>query len=359
MKKIAELAGVSLGTVSHVLNDTARVREPLRKRVMDAVHATGYQPSQLARGLRRDKTNILAMIIPDILNPFFPGVVRGAEDVAFSNGYRLVLCNTDNDHGKEVTHLNALRTYLPSGLIVIPSDFSELTAQTETWRRAGAAVVCVDRLPRNWSGDSVTINNAAGAFEAASYLLGLGHRRIACITGPLHLTNSQDRLKGFRRALRASKIDLAPGFQQESGFDRAGGYAKTKLLLRMVPRPTAILACNDMIALGALLAIREERLHCPDDISIVGFDGLDLTETTTPQLSSVYQSPYQLGATAVQLALDRVADKDSPVRHIVLKTELRVRESVAPPRNDAVKSASARSRAAGAPMPAALQMGKS
>ena len=346
MKKIAELAKVSLGTVSHVLNGTARVRDPLRKRVMDAVHATGYQPSQLARGLRRDKMNILAMIIPDILNPFFPGVVRGAEDVAFANGYRLVLCNTDNDHSKEMMHLNALRTYLPSGLIVLPSDFSDLTAQAESYARAGAAVVCVDRLPRDWKGDSVTINNAAGAFEAASYLLGLGHRQIACITGPLHLTNSQDRLKGFRRALRSAKIELAPGYVQESAFDRAGGYAKTKVLLRMVPRPTAILACNDMIALGSLLAIREEKLHCPEDISLIGFDGLDLTETTTPQLSSVYQSPYQLGATAAQLALDRVANRENPGRHIVLKTELRVRESVAPPWNGVSKGGSARVRAA-------------
>jgi len=331
MKQIAELAGVSLGTVSHVLNDTARVREPLRKRVLEAVRTTGYQPSQLARGLRRDKTNILAMIIPDILNPFFPGVVRGAEDVAFSNGYRLVLCNTDNDHGKEVMHLNALRTYLPSGLIVIPSDFSDLTAQTESYRRAGSAVVCIDRLPRNWDGDSVTINNAEGAANATSYLIGLGHRQLAAITGPLHLTNSQDRLKGFKRAIRQAGLEVAPNYLQETTFDRAGGYGKAKLLLKMIPRPTAILACNDMIALGALLAIREAGLHCPDDISLVGFDGLDLTETTSPQLSSVYQSSYQLGATAAQLALDRVEKKNSPVRHIILKTELRIRDSVAAP----------------------------
>ncbi|MGC2636912.1 MAG: LacI family DNA-binding transcriptional regulator [Acidobacteriaceae bacterium] len=333
MKQIAELAGVSLGTVSHVLNGTAGVREPLRQRVLDAVRVTGYQPSQLARGLRRDKTNILAMIIPDILNPFFPGVVRGAEDVAFAKGYRLVLCNTDNDHGKEVMHLNALRTYLPSGLIVIPSDFSDLTAQTESYRQAGSAVVCIDRLPRNWDGDSVTINNVDGAFNATSYLIGLGHRDLAAITGPLHLTNAQDRVRGFKRALRRAGLEISPSYIQETTFDRAGGYAKTKILLKMLPRPTAILACNDLIALGALLAIREEKLRCPEDISLIGFDGLDLTETTTPQLSSVYQSPYQLGAEAAQLALDRVAQKNSPVKHIVLRTELRIRESVAPPPN--------------------------
>lgn len=331
MKQIAELAGVSLGTVSHVLNGTVNVREPLRKRVLDAIQATGYQPSQLARGLRKDKTNILAMIIPDILNPFFPGVVRGAEDVAFANGYRLVLCNTDNDHDKEVSHLRALQSYLPSGLIVIPSDFSELAAETDSFRKAGTAVVCIDRLPRNWEGDSVTINNAEGSFNATSYLIDLGHRHLAAITGPLHLTNSQDRLKGFKRALRRAGLDAGPGYLQETTFDRAGGYSKAKILLRMVPRPTAIMACNDMIALGALMAIREEGLRCPEDISIVGFDGLDLTEMTTPQLTSVYQSPYQLGAAAAQLALDRVAEKTSPVRRILLKTELKIRESVAPP----------------------------
>ena len=156
MKQIAQMADVSLGTVSHVLNGSARVREPLKRRVLEAVESLGYQPSQLARGLRRDKTNMVGMIIPDLTNPFFPAVVRGAEDVAFSNGYRLILCNTDNDHAKELAHLDQLRTYLPAGLIVIPSHFSDLTAQAECYRKAGAAVICVDRLPKYWKGDSVT-----------------------------------------------------------------------------------------------------------------------------------------------------------------------------------------------------------
>ncbi len=137
MMMIAELAGVSLGTVSHVLNKSAGGRESVRKRVLDAMEATGYQPSQLARGLRPDKTNMIGMIIPDLTNPFFAAVVRGAEDVAFSNGYRPILCNADNDHSKELAHLNALRTYLPAGLIVIPSNFSDLTVQAQFYRKAG------------------------------------------------------------------------------------------------------------------------------------------------------------------------------------------------------------------------------
>jgi LacI family transcriptional regulator len=154
---------------------------------------------------------------------------------------------------------------------------------------------------------------------------------LAAITGPLDLTNSQDRLKGFKRALRQAGLEIVRDYLQETTFDRAGGYAKTRVLLQMSPRPTAILACNDLIALGALLAIRDENLRCPEDISLIGFDGLDLTEMTTPQLSSVYQSSYQMGAAAAQLALDRVANNCGPIRRIILKTELKVRGSVAPP----------------------------
>jgi DNA-binding LacI/PurR family transcriptional regulator len=165
MNDIAKMARVSLGTVSNVLNNSAVVRDSLRKRVLDAVKATGYQPSQLARGLRRVKTNVIGMIIPDITNPFFPAVVRGAEDVAFSNGHRLILCNTDNDHSKELVHLNELRTYLPAGLIVIPSNFSDLTAQAESYRQSGTGVVCIDRLPKDWSGDTVTVDNEGGGLQ--------------------------------------------------------------------------------------------------------------------------------------------------------------------------------------------------
>jgi DNA-binding LacI/PurR family transcriptional regulator len=338
MKEIAKIAGVSLGTVSHVLNDSAAVREPLRKRVMDAVDALGYQPSQLARGLRRDKTNMIGMIIPDVTNPFFPAVVRGAEDIAFTNGYRLVLCNTDNDHAKEIVHLKELRTYLPSGLIVIPSNFSDLTAQAEEYRKAGTAVVCVDRLPKDWNGDTVTADNEKGAYEATNYVLRQGHKRLAVIMGPRHLTNAQDRLKGFKRALLEKKMHIGPEWIQEATFDQHGGYTKTLLLLRMIPRPTVIFAGNDMMAFGALLAFREARLRCPEDISIMGFDNLDLAEMTSPPLSSVSQPGYQMGTTAARILVDRVRGDNGPVKHIVLETALKIRSSVAPPLEESLRA---------------------
>jgi LacI family transcriptional regulator len=331
MQEIAKMARVSLGTVSNVLNNTAKVREPTRKRVLEAVQAVGYQPSQLARALRRDTSNMIGMIIPDITNPFFPAVVRGAEDVAFSNGYRLVLCNTDNNHSKELVHLNELRTYLPAGLIVIPSNFSDLTAQAEIYRKAGTGVVCIDRLPKNWIGDSVTADNEEGSYNATRYLIKMGHARLAVITGPLHLTNAQERLSGFKRAIREAKLQLAPEYIQETSFDKSGGLSKALVLLRLIPRPTAIFAENDLIALGALLAIREAGLRCPEDVSLMGFDDLDLAETTHPSLSSVSQSGYQLGTTAAKLLLDRLAGDRSPAKHLVLQTSLRLRHSVAAP----------------------------
>jgi DNA-binding LacI/PurR family transcriptional regulator len=330
MKEIARMAGVSLGTVSHVLNGSARVREPLRQRVEEAVQSLGYQPSALARGLRRDRTNMIGMVIPDVTNPFFPAVVRGAEDTAFANGYRLVLCNTDNDHAKELAHLNELRTYLPSGLIVIPSDFSDLTRQAESYQQSGAAVVCVDRLPRRWQGDSVTVANEQGAYAATKHLIDLGHERIAVITGPLHLTNAEQR-RGYRRAMTEASLAITPEYMQEASFDLRGGRSRALLLLRMLPRPTAIFAGNDMIAMGVIQAIRDLGLRCPEDVSVMGFDDLDFAALINPPLSSVFQPGYQLGATAARILLDRVRGDSGPARHLVLQTELRIRESVAPP----------------------------
>jgi LacI family transcriptional regulator len=295
------------------------------------VQAAGYQPSQLARGLRRDKTNVIGMIIPDITNPFFPAVVRGAEDVAFSNSYRLILCNTDNDHSKEMEHLNELRTFLPAGLIVIPSNFSDLTTQAESYRRAGTGVVCIDRLPKNWSGDTVTADNEAGAYNATRHLLQMQHSQIATITGPLHLTNARERLDGFKRAMKEAGLKVAPEYIQETTFDKHGGLSKTMIMLRLIPRPTAILAGNDMIALGCLLALRQAGLRCPQDVSIMGFDDLDLAETTNPALSSVSQSGYQLGTTAAKLLLDRIQGDIGPPKHIVLETSLKLRDSVDSP----------------------------
>ena len=327
MRQIAQRAKVSIGTVSHVINDTATVREKLRARVLEAIRSLGYQPSQLARGLRRNQTNMLVMIIPDVTNPFFPAVIRGVEDVAYKSSLRLVLCNTDNDPRKEISYLNEMRAYRPAGWLVIPSVDSDIA--THFHADAGPPVVCLDRQPRGWRGDVALVANEEGAYKATCHLLRMGHRQLAVITGPLHLENAVERLEGFKRALAEAKVHLEPDYIQEARFERNSGYQAAIRLLRMLPRPTGIFACNDLMALGVFLAARELGLRCPEDVSIVGFDNLDFAEFTAPALTTVHQPGYQLGTAAARLLLERMNGSTQAAKKIVLPSELKIRNSVA------------------------------
>jgi len=330
IKDIAQEAGVSLGTVSHVITGKMPVRPEMRRKVVEAIRQLGYQPSLLARGLRRNKTSIIGMVIPDITNPFFPAVVRGVEDVAFQNSFRLVLCNTDNDPEKEESYLRELHSYRMAGLILIPSVSSQISTLVDL-EFQDVPVICLDRRPEDWTGESVTVDNVQGAFEATNYLIKLGHRSIAMITGSLHLTNAVGRLEGFRRAMRKAKLDVEQEYIQEGRFDRISGYDKMRILLQHRPRPTAVFCGNDLIALGVLSALREAGLRCPQDVSVVGFDDIELAELTDPSLTTVFQPGYQMGARGATLLIRRIrgtAEKNS--QHMVLPTELKVRRSVAP-----------------------------
>jgi len=329
MQEIADRAHVSIGTVSNVVNGKAKVRESLRARVLAVIQELGYQPSQLARALRRSTTNIVGMIIPDISNPFFPAVVRGAEDVASKASYHLVLCNTDNDPAKERSYLDELRSYHPSGLLIIPAAGSKLTAELQPESGAHTPTVCVDRCPIDWKGDAVLVANEEGSYRITKYLIQMGHRHLATITGPLHLTNAAARLKGFEKAIKESGLKVAPEFIQEGQFDRMSGYQCGLRLLKMLPRPTAIFAANDMIALGVLLASKELELRCPEDISLAGFDNQEFAEFTNPALTTVHQPGYQLGATAARILLDRIRGKKGAAEQVVLPTEPKIRNSVA------------------------------
>jgi len=330
MRQIAARARVSVGTVSHVINNSAGVRQEVRKRVLDAIERLGYQPSLLARGLRRNQTTILGMIIPDISNPFFPLVVRGVEDIAYQNSYRLMLCNTDNDAQKEQVYFDELRAYRMAGLIVIPSADSRLVPMAAA-SGGEIPVICLDRCPEGWKGDTVTVDNAEGAYQAARYLLELGHRRIATIAGQLHVTSGVERLKGFKRALREAGVSIAQEYIQEGRFDRLSGYEKGLMLLQFSPRPTAIVAANDLVALGVLAALREMGLRCPEDVSLVGFDDQEIASFTNPALTTVAQPAYQMGARAAALLFERLRGEDVAAQQVVMKATLRVRDSAAAP----------------------------
>jgi DNA-binding LacI/PurR family transcriptional regulator len=331
MRQIAERAKVSIGTVSHVINETAAVRPKLRERVLEVIRSMGYQPSALAQGLRKNRTNMLGMVIPDITNPFFPSVVRGVEDVAYKRSFRVILCNADNDPAKEASYVSELRSYRISGLLIIPAGGADIVDHLKAYASASVPVVCIDRVPDGWKGDAVLVANTEGAYQATRYLIQMGHKRLAVISGPLGLTNSAERLQGFTCALNEAGIAIEPEFVQESRFDTVSGYQAALRLLRMLPRPTAIFACNDLMAFGVLQAARELGLRCPEDISIAGFDSLEFTKFTDPSLTSVYQPGYQLGATAARLLLERVDGLRSAPKKVVLPTDLKKRNSVGPP----------------------------
>jgi len=192
-------------------------------------------------------------------------------------------------------------------------------------------VICLDRCPEGWKGDTVTVDNAEGAYQAARYLLELGHRRIATIAGPLHVTSGVERLKGFKRALREAGVSIAPEYIQEGRFDRLSGYEKGLMLLQFSPRPTAIVAANDLVALGVLAALREMGLRCPEDVSLVGFDDQEIASFTNPALTTVAQPAYQMGARAAALLFERLRGEDVAAQQVVMKATLRVRDSAAAP----------------------------
>jgi len=224
-----------------------------------------------------------------------------------------------------------LRSYHISGLLIIPAAGADIAGHLRAYASASVPVVCIDRVPDGWKGDAVLVANAEGAYLATRYLIEMGHRRLAAIAGPLKLTNAEERLRGFTRALKEARIEIEPEFVQEARFDTASGYQAALRLLRMLPRPTAIFACNDLMAFGVLQAARELNLRCPEDLSIAGFDSLEFTKFTDPSLTSVYQPGYQLGATAARLLLQRVDGMRFVPKRLLLPTELRKRNSVGRP----------------------------
>jgi DNA-binding LacI/PurR family transcriptional regulator len=325
MQHIAKVAGVSIGTVSHVINGKVAVSASLRERVLEAIRLLEYQPSQMARGLRRNTTDMIGMIIPDITNPFFPAVVRGAEDIAYTGSFRLLLCNSDNDASKEAAYFNELRTFRPAGVIVIPSGGTTLLTQL---RADDPPLIFVDRCPVGWKGDAVVTANESGAVKATQYLIEMGHRRLAMISGPAEFSNARERLEGFRQVIREANIMLPMEYLQEGEFTSRSGFACMKKLLEMNPRPSAVFVANDLMAAGALQAIRETGLTCPQDISLFGFDDLEFSSLMDPPLHTVHQPGYQMGSTAAQMLLERIQDTTRPTQTVLLETSLEIRGSV-------------------------------
>ncbi|MFN3324647.1 MAG: LacI family DNA-binding transcriptional regulator [Bryobacteraceae bacterium] len=333
IKEVARRARVSVGTVSNVLTGACPVRPHLRERVEEAMRELNYQINHVARSLKTRQTRTIAMIISDISNPFFPSMMRGAEDAAMKYNYVLLTFNTDDRVERENHVLSVLRLRRVDGLLLVPalerSDAAEIQALIE----AGTRVVCVDRVPPGLDVDAVTATNARGAREGVRHLIGLGHSRIAMLAGTAKLkcNITQERVRGYKEALREAGIPFDPNLVRAGDFRRESGYRLGLELLSLKPRPTAFYSCNCLMTLGFVRALRETGLQCPGDAAVVTFDDMEVADVFRPQLTSIAQPSYELGYQAAELLihrLDGLRNDESPIR-IQLKTELKVRESTA------------------------------
>lgn len=327
IKDVARLAGVSTTTVSHVINETRFVSDELRGRVLEAMEELNYHPNALARGLRLGETKTIGLVAPDNSNPFFAEVARTIEDIGFENGYSVILCNSDNNLDKEAAYINVLIAKRVDGVIFIAAGSKHEHLHELTTR--GIPVVVADRnIPQAWA-DVVLVNNEQGGHDATRYLISLGHRRIACITGPSDLTPSADRVRGYRRALKESGVSVEEALIVPGDFLYQGGEAAMAQLLRLDRPPSAVFACNDVMAIGALRALRSAGLQVPSDISIIGFDDIEIASAVSPALTSVAQPIVELATLATQLLMSRIRNdqEDEPKQRIVLDTKLVVRDS--------------------------------
>ncbi|MBP7964122.1 MAG: LacI family DNA-binding transcriptional regulator [Caldilineaceae bacterium] len=323
MSDVAAQAGVSVTTVSHVINSTRPVSADLRERVVVAMAALNYQPNRLARSLRQGRTHTIGMIVPDNANPYFAEVARGIEETAYQNDYSLILCNSAGDLDRERFYINVLLEKQVDGIILVAAGSST----SNIANIALPPMVVVDRDLPNIHADAVLTENAQGGQLATEHLLALGHRRIACITGASDVTPTAERATGYRQALVAAGVEVDENLVVKGDFHYASGYAAAKGLLTGPNPPTAIFACNDLMAVGAISAGIELGLRIPADLSIVGFDDVQLASFTNPPLTTVAQPKREMGTLAVSLLLERMADPDIPPRRRWLGTGLVVRGS--------------------------------
>lgn len=325
ISQVAERAGVSVTTVSHVINETRFVSSAVRERVQQAMDELGYRPNALARSLRRGETHTLGLILPDSSNPFFAEVAQNIEVAAFEQGYNVILCNAQGEPSKERLYLDVLQKRQVDGLILLSTGEDGESLSRALHR--DIPIVMVDRDLPTADADVVLVDNRLGAAIAIDHLLHLGHRRIGCISGPSHITPSARRVSGYRDSLAGAGIAFDETLVVRGDFHPESGRAGALALLNRPDRPSAIFACNDLMAIGAVRAACELGFSVPEDVSVVGFDDIQLASYVTPPLTTVVQPKAGMARTAVHLLFERMADRSLPVRRQVLSPALVARAS--------------------------------
>jgi LacI family transcriptional regulator len=317
IRDVARHAGVSPMTVSRVINGGASVSPSTRGRVEAAITELGYVPSRLAAGLSARRTRTIALIVPDVANPFFTLIVRGAEDVARRAGLRVILCDTRADLTIEREVIEEMIAHRVDGILIAPvNDRSRDHLRRLT--RFDVPFVLIDRTIPGVDADAVLGDSAGGAERLVEHLVSLGHRRIGLVVEGDDVSTARDRRRGYDAALTAAGIPLDPDLVVEGSTDPAGGLEGMRRLLMLDDRPTAVFTVNGLVALGAIEAIRAAGLEVPDDVALVCFDDIEYASRLYPFLTVMEQPAETFGTLGTQLLVQRIEGRGPERRHVVV-----------------------------------------
>lgn len=327
IKDIADAAGVSIATVSRVLNKSSNVRRETAYRVLEAADEMDYRPNRVARRMRVKSSDslMIALVLTDIGNPFFSELARGVESIAYENKHAIITCNTDEDPEKERFYIHSVLAEKVSGLIIAPTPGNiDLLKELKT---RDYPVVCVDRYPEKLNIDSVTVNNGQGAYEAVKRLTDLGHTRIAIVNGIEGLSTTKDRFKGYEKAMEEAGLVISDELILYQNYKESGGRKAIRQLLSLEEPATAIFATNNLMTLGCYEEMHVRGVHVPGDMAIIGFDDMPWAVALNPPLTAVKQPSYEMGIHAAELLLKRLGNPRGNSVQIVLNPELIVRDS--------------------------------
>ncbi|HHF5309532.1 TPA: substrate-binding domain-containing protein [Haemophilus influenzae] len=330
MKDIARLAQVSTSTVSHVINGSRFVSDEIREKVMRIVAELNYTPSAVARSLKVRETKTIGLLVTATNNPFFAEVMAGVEQYCQQHQYNLIIAATGGDAKRLQQNLQTLMHKQVDGLLLMCGD-SRFQADIEL--AISLPLVVMDWWFTELNADKILENSALGGYLATKALIDAGHRKIGIITGNLKKSVAQNRLQGYKNALSEAKIALNPHWIVESHFDFEGGVLGIQSLLTQSSRPTAVFCCSDTIAVGSYQAIQQQGLRIPQDLSIMGYDDIELARYLSPPLSTICQPKAELGKLAVEALLQRIKNPNENYRTLVLEPTCILRGSISTPSN--------------------------
>ena len=327
LNDVAKSAGVSIATVSRVINDSPNVNAETRTRVQQVIKKLKFSPNRVAKRLRNRYAsgNLLGVLIPDIQNPFYVEVLRGIEDVTYDNKYALIMCNFSQDEKKEKLYLDILQSESVDGLIAAPTH--EHDQKVINLVKSGLPIVCVDRGLSGVDVDVVLVENKMGAYAAVDHLAKKGYSRIAYISGLPQLPSSQQREAGYLEALQANRLPVDRELIKYGDSSHESGVSLCEELLNLPEPADAVFTGNNLITLGALETIRRKGLKVPENIAVVGFDDMYWSSSLNPPLTAVRQPAYEIGKRAAELLIQRISDPARPTVSMILKTELMIRSS--------------------------------